>query len=259
MTLNTKLSLTKAAQITLSCMDLTSLTGQESEQDIISLCQQANNPIANTAAICIYPQQILTAKKHLDSKIKVATVTNFPDGSDDIVRAVDETKQAVALGADEVDLVFPYRALISGDEQTGFELVKHCKQACNNKALLKVIIESGELVTSELIDKASAIAINAGADFIKTSTGKVNINATLDAAEVMLTAIKKSGKNVGFKAAGGVRTVEDAAQYISLATEIMGQDWVTAKHFRFGASGLLTDVLRVLNVDTQSVMTRGGY
>lgn len=252
------LSAQQAALTSLSCMDLTSLNTSDTEQTIINLCQQANNHYGSVAAVCVFPQFIATAKAHLAPGIKVATVTNFPDGSSDIQRAVSETQQAVVAGADEVDVVMPYNALIAGDESTAFELIKASKAACGNNAKLKVIIESGELVTESLIAKASQIAINAGADFIKTSTGKVAINATLQAAKIMLTQIQQSGKQVGFKAAGGVRTVSDASDYIQLTQSIMGEQWLTPENFRFGASGLLQDVLAVLG-NQQSAAHSEGY
>jgi len=164
----------------------------------------------------------------------------------------------VASGAHEVDVVFPYRALMAGDEETGRELVEMCKAACGGQAQLKVIIESGELKEPALIQRASELAIEGGADFIKTSTGKVPVNATLEAAEIMLKAIKASGKNVGFKAAGGVRTAEEAAQYLALAADIMGPQWVTPEHFRFGASSLLNNLLNTLNGNADAA-TNGGY
>lgn len=239
------------AKLALSLMDLTSLTGEETEQDIIKLCQQAQSPSGDTAAICIYPRFISVAKTELNRldarNIKIATVTNFPHGSTDINQAVKETAEAVALGADEVDVVFPYKALIEGDETIGYELVKACKRACGRSVLLKVIIESGELKTDTLIEKASEIAIKAGADFIKTSTGKVPVNATLDAAEIMLNVIKDLNPNVGFKAAGGVRSTEDAQAYLSLVMDTLGASWLSSTHFRFGASGLLTSLLQTIN------------
>ncbi|TMP38600.1 deoxyribose-phosphate aldolase [Pseudoalteromonas rubra] len=238
--------LKNAAQLALNCMDLTSLTGTESEKDIIRLCQQACSQAGKVAAICIFPQHIPLAREHLDPSIKVATVSNFPHGGEDIGTAVEQTLTAIALGADEVDVVFPYQALRAGDPEVGYQLVQQCKQVCPEHVKLKVIIESGELVTPALIAQASRISIDAGADFIKTSTGKVAENATLEAAEVMLTAIKHSGKEVGFKAAGGVRTVADAHAYLAQAGQIMGPEWVSKQHFRFGASGLLSDVLSTL-------------
>ncbi|MFD2166669.1 deoxyribose-phosphate aldolase [Thalassotalea euphylliae] len=243
------------AKQSISLMDLTSLTDNETSEDIIALCHQAHNQGGDTAAICIYPRFIPLAKKTLSdvgaAHIKIATVTNFPHGNDDIDIAVAETKAAIAYGADEVDLVFPYKALMSGNEQLGFDMVSACKQACStSNVLLKVIIESGELGEESLIRKASEICINAGADFIKTSTGKVPVNATLASAKVMITAIKDSGKKVGFKAAGGVKTTEDAAEYIELAKQIMDDSWVTPDNFRFGASSLLAALLGTLGIDS---------
>lgn len=240
----------KVALRALQLIDLTSLTNTETDQDIIHLCQQANSPAGTTAAICIFPRFIPLAKKTLKAQetpqIKIATVVNFPAGNDDIAIALAETQAAVAYGADEVDLVFPYRALIDGSTTIGFDMVKVCKQACGNLAKLKVIIESGELKSDALIQKASEIAINAGADFIKTSTGKVPINATPEAASIMLNVIKNKNLNVGFKAAGGVKSTEDSRVYLALADNILGDDWLDTNHFRFGASSLLTNLLDTL-------------
>lgn len=162
-----------------------------------------------------------------------------------------ETKAAVAYGADEVDVVFPYRALIAGNEQVGFELVKQCKQACGD-ILLKVIIETGELKQEALIKKASQISIEAGADFIKTSTVKCLSMRHL-VCSMMLEVIRDLGvaKQVGFKPAGGVRTAEDAAQYLAMADDILGQGWADSRHYRFGASSLLTNLLNTLEVTDQ--------
>ncbi|PMG80011.1 deoxyribose-phosphate aldolase [Shewanella sp. 10N.286.51.B7] len=246
------------AQQALTLIDLTSLNDNETAADIEKLCQDANTRVGTTAAICIYPRFIPLAKKYLQAQgtpqVKIATVTNFPDGNDDIAIAVAETQAAVAYGADEVDVVFPYRALVAGNETVGYELVKQCKQACGD-ITLKVIIESGELAEPTLIEQASRIAIEAGADFIKTSTGKVATNATLAAAEIMLTVIKlmNVADRVGFKPAGGVRTTADAIAYLTLASNLLGKEWVTAQHFRFGASGLLNSLLSSLDINHTSV------
>jgi deoxyribose-phosphate aldolase len=246
------------AQRALSLMDLTSLTNSETEDDIRRLCQQAKSPAGETAAICIFPRFVPMAKKILKAQqtpqIKIATVTNFPHGNDDIDIALAETQAAVAYGADEVDLVFPYRALMQGNTDIGFDMVKVCKQACGEFAKLKVIIESGELQSAELIQKASEISINAGADFIKTSTGKVSVSATPEAAKIMLEVIKNKNINVGFKPAGGVRNAEDAAVYLELADSILGTEWADSSHFRFGASSLLNSLLVTLghNIETSS-------
>ena len=242
-----------AALRALKLMDLTTLNDDDTNEKVISLCHDAKTAVGNTAAICIYPRFIPIAKKTLREQgtpeVRIATVTNFPHGNDDIEIAVAETRAAVAYGADEVDVVFPYRTLIAGDEKTGFELVKQCKAACGD-VLLKVIIETGELKEEVLIKRASELSIEAGANFIKTSTGKVPVNATPEAAEIMLKVIRDMGvaEKVGFKPAGGVRTADDAAQYLAMADEIMGADWADNMHYRFGASSLLTNLLNTLEV-----------
>ncbi|WP_371189617.1 deoxyribose-phosphate aldolase [Thalassotalea maritima] len=235
------------AKQAISYMDLTTLNDTDTDEIVANLCQQARTPAGNTAAICIYPRFIPAAKKNLaGTGIKIATVTNFPHGNDDIDIAVTETKAAVVYGADEVDVVFPYRAFMAGDEQIGFDLVKACKQACPDNVILKVIIETGELKDPDLIKKASEISINAGADFIKTSTGKVPVNATPEAARIMMQAIADNKPSVGFKPAGGVRTTEEAKIYLDMAREILGDDWLQAGKFRFGASSLLNNLLATL-------------
>ncbi|MDP1976068.1 deoxyribose-phosphate aldolase [Undibacterium sp.] len=243
-------ALKQAASRALRLMDLTSLNEDDSREKITALCNAASSEQGQVAALCIYPRFIPHAKKILlefgTPAIKVATVVNFPYGEADVEVAVAETRAAIAYGADEVDLVFPYAALMAGDTSTGAEMVRACKTACGDK-LLKVIIESGELKTDAFIRAASLIAITAGADFIKTSTGKVAVNATLAAAETMLIVIKETGSHCGFKAAGGVRTAEEAAAYLALADNILGQDWVSPAHFRFGASSLLSNLQACLH------------
>ncbi|MDF2154448.1 deoxyribose-phosphate aldolase [Vibrio sp. CAU 1672] len=246
-----------AALRALKLMDLTTLNDDDTDEKVIALCHDAKSAVGNTAAICIYPRFIPIAKKTLREQgtpeVRIATVTNFPHGNDDIEIAVTETKAAVVYGADEVDVVFPYRALMAGDEKVGFELVKQCKEACGDNVLLKVIIETGELKEEALIKKASQICIEAGADFIKTSTGKVPVNATPEYARMMLEVIRDMGvaETVGFKPAGGVRTAEDAAAYLAMADEILGDNWVDARHYRFGASSLLTNLLNTLEVSDE--------
>jgi deoxyribose-phosphate aldolase len=243
--------LKSAALRALKLMDLTTLNDDDTDQKVIDLCHAAKTAVGNTAAICIYPRFIPIAKKTLLAQgtpdVKIATVTNFPHGNDDIEIAVAETKAAIAYGTDEVDVVFPYRALIAGNSEVGFELVKQCKAVCGD-ITLKVIIETGELKTEALIKQASEISIKAGADFIKTSTGKVPVNATPEYARMMLEVIRDMGvaKTVGFKPAGGVRSAEDAAEYLAMADEIHGPAWADSAHYRFGASSLLTNLLNTL-------------
>ncbi|MBO1916122.1 deoxyribose-phosphate aldolase [Providencia rettgeri] len=208
-------------------MDLTTLNDDDTDAKVIALCHQAKAqqaiPLQSVFTLVLFP---LHVKHYVSKALRCAYCNgyNFPHGNDDIDIALAETKAAIAYGADEVDVVFPYRALIAGNEQIGFDLVKACKDACAAaNVLLKVIIETGELKDAALIRKASEISIKAGADFIKTSTGKVPVNATLESAEIMMQVIRDMGveKTVGFKPAGGVRTAEEAAEYLALAGRIL--------------------------------------
>lgn len=253
-------------KLAISMIDLTSLTDKETSEDIKKLCQKAKSNEGNTAAICIFPRYIPLAKKILLEQgtpdIKIATVTNFPDGNEDITIAVSETKAAIAYGADEVDVVYPYKALINGDINIGFELVEACKQVCPQNVLLKVIIESGELKTPALIKLASEVSIRAGADFIKTSTGKVKVNATPLAAEIMLKVIKSTNNghiDTGLKIAGGVKDIDDVQLYLNLAKSILGDSWVEMSHFRFGASKLLDNLLITLDHTGKANHSSIGY
>ena len=229
-------------------LDLTSLGDDDTPETIERLCGAAEGPGGPPAAVCVYPEHIGTARRALDARglarVTVATVTNFPDGGADVERARRETRRAVAAGADEVDVVLPWRAWLAGDESTGRRLLAACRAASAGR-ILKVILETGELRDAEVIRAASLAALDAGADFIKTSTGKVAVNATPEAARVMLEAIRERGRG-GFKAAGGVRVVADAAAYLALADEILGAGWADPAHFRIGASALLGELRRAL-------------
>ncbi|WP_018152689.1 deoxyribose-phosphate aldolase [Leeia oryzae] len=253
-------TLSAAALRALQLMDLTSLNDSDTDEVITALAASAKTPVGSPAALCVYPMFIRAAKQGLAAvglSLPVATVTNFPGGDALPELAAAETAAAMTLGADEVDVVFPYRALMSGDENVGRLLVQKCRAAVGDK-VLKVIIESGELKSPALIKRASEIAIEAGAHFIKTSTGKVPVNATLEAAEIMLQVIHDAGKPVGFKAAGGVRTAADAAAYLALADRIMGPGWASPATFRFGASGLLNALLETLG-HGENRKPSGGY
>ena len=241
-------SVKETAKKALSLLDLTDLTDDCDAAAIEKLCAQAQTPFGTTAAICIWPRFVAQARGILGKNhaVKIATVVNFPSGDLAVADVIAETREAIADGADEIDLVIPYRDFIAGDEAAVTEMVAAVKAACTTPVILKTILEAGELKDPALVREASDLAIAAGTDFIKTSTGKVAVNATLQAAEVMLNAIKASGKPVGFKPAGGVRTVNDAADYLALSATILGDDWATPKTFRFGASGLLGDILAVL-------------
>lgn len=239
----------EAAALALSLLDLTNLKEDCTEEQIESLCSKAQTKFGNTAAICIWPRFIKQARLLLgtDSKIKIATVVNFPSGELDVATVVAETESAIKDGADEIDLVIPYRKFIAGDEGSVREMVSAIREVVKTPVLLKVILETGEIKEGALIRRASEIAIEEGADFIKTSTGKVPVNATLEAADIMLQVIRSSGQKTGFKAAGGISSVDDAVLYLRLAETILAPNWPMPSTFRFGASGLLDDILKVMD------------
>jgi deoxyribose-phosphate aldolase len=238
----------EAAAFALSLLDLTNLRDDCDDAAIENLCLRAQTPYGHTAAICIWPRFVSMARGILGPKhaVRIATVVNFPSGNLPVADVAEETRKAIDDGADEIDLVIPYRRLLAGDEAAVSEMVEAVRQACPY-ACLKVILEAGELKDSSLIRRGSDLAIAAGADFIKTSTGKVAVNATLEAADIMLQAIRDSKKRVGFKPAGGIGTVTDADLYLRLAETIMGPNWIMPSTFRFGASSLLDDILAVLS------------
>ena len=238
--------LVDAARRALACLDLTNLNDDCTTGDIAKLCARATTAHGSVAAICIYPRFVKWAKTRLTrSPVGVATVVNFPAGGDDTAAVVAETERAVKDGADEIDLVLPFRRM--GDNpKLVEEQVVAVGAAAGEDTLLKVILETGELKEERLIRRAAEIAIRAGANFIKTSTGKAAVNATPEAARIMLSVIADYGGDVGFKAAGGIRTVADAAVYLDMADEMLGPDWAGPETFRFGASGLLDSILATL-------------
>jgi deoxyribose-phosphate aldolase len=233
-------------RLAIQCLDLTSLNDTDTEDDIRSLCQQAITPLGNVAAICLAPEFVDFAKRTLvDPSIEIATVANFPSGNDTPAQVLACVKTALFDGATEIDVVLPYQAYANGDTETAIALIADVKKLCG-KITLKVILESGALTPAQIAG-ASKDCLIAGADFLKTSTGKIAQGASLAAAKIMLTALKEYGatnaRTVGFKASGGVRTPAEAADYIQLARKIMGEDWVSAKTFRLGASSLLKALL----------------
>ncbi len=246
-------SLKETAAVALSLLDLTNLKDDCTGAQIEALCARAQTPYGNTAAICIWPRFVAHARLILGSghPIRIATVVNFPSGEMEVADVAAETREAIADGADEIDLVIPYRKFIAGSGRAVTDMVAAVRAECGDATLLKVILETGEIKDAAMIRRASELAIEAGADFIKTSTGKVSVNATLEAADIMLRAIRESGRKVGFKPAGGIASVADAGLYLSLAETIMTPDWAIPSTFRFGASGVLDDILAVLS-GTQS-------
>jgi len=243
-----------ALDLAIRCMDLTTLEGADTPGKVAAMCSKAVRPqpgdasVPSVAAVCIYPALIPPAVAHLrGTTVLVASVaTAFPSGQTFTDVKVTEAREAVAAGADEVDMVIDRGAFLSGDFRKVYDEVRTVKEACGDRHL-KVILETGELGTYDNARKASILAMAAGADFIKTSTGKVAPAATLPVSLVMMEAIRdfhrETGRMVGFKPAGGIRTSKQAIAYLVLLWETLGADWMTPEWFRLGASSLLNDVL----------------
>ena len=237
----------EVAQRALASLDLTDLADACPPDAAMRLVARATTPYGHVAAICVWPHFVSQARERLhQSPIRIATVINFPAGDEDIERAVEDSREALRDGADEIDLVIPWRAILRGDTKLASDMIGAIAEMLTGGRQLKVILETGCLETPEAIDLASRIAIEAGAHFIKTSTGKTSVSATPQAARIMLNAIRASGRAVGFKASGGLRSLDDAKVYLDLADEIMGEGWASPSTFRFGASGLLDPVLATL-------------
>ena len=231
------------ARLALACLDLTSLNDADTEADIERLCARAVGPHGHVAAVCVWPRLAAHARRLLPPQVAVAAVANFPHGGSDIAAAVADTRAIVEAGAQEVDVVLPWR-----ESAAAPALLAAVRRACLGLRL-KVILETGELGSPQAIARACRVALDAGADFLKTSTGKVRVNATPEAARALLQAIADdpaARDRVGFKPAGGIRTVADAARYMALVTEILGADAVNPQRFRIGASGLLDDINALL-------------
>jgi deoxyribose-phosphate aldolase len=244
-------------KLAVAMMDLTTLEGKDTAGKVRQLCQKAMRPldsdpsIGPCAAICVYPNHVPTAKEALrGSNVKVASVaTAFPSGQSPLDIKLDDVRRAVDFGADEIDMVIDRGAMLVGDYAKVFDEIAQTKEACG-AAHLKVILETGELGTYDVIRKASELAIAAGADFIKTSTGKIQPAATPPVTLLMLEVIRDhyyaSGRRIGMKPAGGVRTAKQALHYLVIVKETLGDAWLDPDLFRFGASALLNDVLMQL-------------
>ena len=249
----------KVAGLTLAVrmMDLTTLEGKDTPGKVRQLCAKARAPldrdqsVGPCAAVCVYPNLVACAKEALrGSGVNVASVaTAFPSGQSPLDVKLDDVRAAVGAGADEIDMVIDRGAMLAGEYAKVFEEIAATREACGG-AHLKVILETGELGSFDVVRKASDLAIAAGADFIKTSTGKVQPAATPAVTLVMLEAIRDhyhaTGRRIGMKPAGGVRTAKQALQYLVLVKETLGDAWLVPHLFRFGASALLNDVLMQL-------------
>jgi deoxyribose-phosphate aldolase len=245
----------------LKLLDLTDLNDGCREDHIEQLIQKAVTPHGPVAAVCVWPQFVSLAKARLkNSGVKVATVINFPKGGDNVERAIDDAEEALDDGADEIDLVMPYKALIDGDEITPRSMISEVQELCeDNDARLKVILETGMLPDQDMVRKAADLAIDSGADFIKTSTGKTPVSATPDAVRTMLAAIKASERTIGLKPSGGIRTLADAKLYLGLVDEVLGPVWASPGTFRFGASGLYDALIAAIEGKAEIATVKGPY
>jgi deoxyribose-phosphate aldolase len=243
----------------LACLDLTRLNDGDTEADIAALCARAQGRFGSVAAVCVWPRLAAFARRQLPAAIRVAAVANFPEGDAEPARAERDIGQILEAGAQEADVVLPWRALLDGNSAACRRVLAAARRASEGFAL-KVILETGELKSSDLVAEASRIALGEGADFLKTSTGKTPTGATPEAAHVMLAAIASDRSHTaGFKASGGVRTVADAARYLPLVREALGEAACTPQRFRIGASGLLDDIEAVLAGDASGVAPSAGY
>lgn len=265
-----KQSKTEALKLALNMIDLTTLEGKDTSGKVKQMCYKAMHPSAvipglpTVAAVCVYPTFVKTAKKALlHSNVKVASVaTAFPSGNSSLPIKLEDTRLAVGEGADEIDMVISRGEFLKGNYNYVLDEIAAVKQACN-KARLKVILETGELSTLDNVRKASDIAIAAGADFIKTSTGKIQPAATMPVTLVMLQAINdhylKTGKMIGMKPAGGISTAKSALQYLVMLHETLGNKWMNNHWFRFGASSLANDIILQLGKEQQGAYYSKDY
>jgi deoxyribose-phosphate aldolase len=257
-------------KLAISMMDLTTLEGKDTAGKVHALCQKAMRPdpsdptLPHVGAVCVYPTMVPFVRQALKgSGVHIASVaTGFPSGQTFTDIKVKETRDTVAVGADEIDMVIDRGAFLSGNYQKVFDEIAEVKEACG-PAHLKVILETGELANYDQVRLASLIAMYAGADFIKTSTGKVTVNATLPVTLVMLEAIRDfrhtTGKKIGMKPAGGISNAKLALSYLVMLYETLGGEWMTPDLFRFGASSLLNDVLMQLRKERTGAYQSGDY
>ena len=259
-----------ALDLAIRCTDLTTLEGQDTPGKVAALCAKAVRPrpgdptIPSVAAVCVYPLRIADCIEHLrGSTVRVCSVaTAFPSGQSFTSIKVAETEEAVRAGAQEIDMVIDRGAFLAGDYQRVYDEIVAIKEACG-EAHLKVILETGELGNYDAVRRASILAMAAGADFIKTSTGKVQPAATLPVALVMMEAIRdfvrETGRPVGFKAAGGIRTAKQAISYLVVTYETLGPEWMTPDRLRLGASTLVNDVLMQIEKERSGAYQSGDY
>lgn len=227
-------------------IDLTRLNEDDTENDIALLCKNAITSLGHVAGVCVYPRFTKMIASQFDqSSVRTITVANFPQGTKPLEGVLVEIEEVLVAGANEIDMVFPYQQFLDGAYEPSHDFVYAAKAACGSDVKLKVIVESAVYPSLEKLAEACRLIINAGADFLKTSTGKITKGASVEAALVMLTIIKEENQSIGFKAAGGIREPGQALGYLTLAEEIMGRDWVQPERFRIGASQLVDHLIQM--------------
>ena len=248
-------SAAERARRAIGLVDLTDLDDRSTDAAVTALCERAAEH--GTAAVCVWPDFVARSQSELaGTQVRVATVVNFPTGDERAFAVALVTERALADGADDIDVVLPYRAFLAGDEARVAAVLDAVRELVAAPAIVKVILETGALPDAATVERAAAFAIAHGADFVKTSTGKIPVSATLDAAEAMLRIIRASDRVVGLKPSGGIRSFDDAMAYLDLADRTMGDGWATPATFRFGASGLLDALLAVAAGDPAGVSPR---
>ncbi|KPW62801.1 Deoxyribose-phosphate aldolase [Pseudomonas syringae pv. helianthi] len=237
----------RLARQVIGLLELFALNTDDTEQRIVGICQRALTPVGPVAAVCVQPRFVCLARTTLDRMlargVKVVGVVNFPHGSSNIPAVTTEVRDALMSGADEIDVVYPFRALLGGDRLAGLEMISACAAVCAGQARLTATLETCDLRDSQMILDACRDAIASGADFLKTCTGKAASHVTPQAVRVMLESISDVGGQVGLKVAGGIRTFDEACIYMTLAHARFGRQWMNAGRLRLGGSSLLDDLL----------------
>lgn len=249
------------ARRALTLLDLTELGDDATDDDVVTLCARSHGEHGSTAAVCVWPRHVALAVEQLwGTNVRVATVVNFPTGDESIDGVVDQTTQALADGADEIDLVLPYRAFLAGDVDAAAAMIDAVRAVVpRDSHVLKVILETGELMEPAAIQGAAELAAEHGANFLKTSTGKTPRSASLEATAIMLDVIQRAERPMGLKPSGGIRTLDDATRYLAQADEVLGAGWATPATFRFGASGLLTALIAAIEDGDTDVTSTEAY
>jgi deoxyribose-phosphate aldolase len=238
-----------SASALVALLDLTTLNDNDTVASVRQFAAQCLTPVGPVACVCVYPQFVVDIAPDVVRKgVRVATVINFPDGEEAQSTSEVSIKRAIADGAHEIDVVMPRSSFLQGDDRQAQDFLRGCRAACGNDVLMKVILETGALSTADQITRAAQIAIDAGADFLKTSTGKMPIGATTEAVQVLCDVVSRQDRPVGLKFSGGVRTLPQVHGYLSIVKSTLGESALSKDRLRIGASHLLSEILSARSV-----------